>query len=211
MRSVKALCLAAIVALGLVAFAGSGAASATVLCLNNTTTEGCTAVVKKGDFLDMKVVANGLWTLKSVESGAVWDECKEGSTIRDWIEEPGGEKLRVWTTMEPGNYTWVNCSRSTKTAGGGKYEIEWIDKTDNGKLLVSGFEVWMEIPLGLGNCIWESGKEAEFGTIVGNKPATIQVKVELPLKTGSTACPKKVTMTAPYEFTEPNPLYVAKK
>lgn len=192
--------------LALTALVGAGSASATVLCNNNTSTEACSGTYGKVK-IGMKLVKNGLFVI-AWESGTVMTECAISST-KDVITEPGGAKLRVAFPVELAGYTYKECSRPTEPITGGTYEIEYIDKTDNGRLLVSEFQVRVETIFG--PCTWISGKEAEVGTIVGGTPATVVFNnVPLTKKSGGPLC-GNVVMRGTYELTEPKPLYVAKE
>jgi len=212
MRYLKILGLAAVAASVLMALGAAGSASATVLCKNKTTTEGCSEIYPIGTKLNVELQTNGRWVLEDKNNpGQIINECQV-SKFETETGNTGKEGESVFASVEVEKYSWATCSFKPVTATeGGKYSIEWIKGTDNGTLKLSNFRVTSNTFL-FGSCIWKTVGEPDLGTVTGGAPSTFVVNnVVLELAAGGAGCPKEVKMRAPYQFAAPNPLYVAKK
>jgi hypothetical protein len=210
MRYLKILGLAAVAALALMALGAAGSASATVLCKNKTTTEGCTEIYPEGTKISVGLVTNGRWVLEDkLKPGSIVDECQV-SKFETETENQGKEGESVFASVEVAKYSFGTCTFPVAVTVGGKYEIEWTKGTDNGTIRLSNFRVTANLKFF--SCIWKVVGEPVVGTVFGGAPATISsTNVFLERAAGEAFCPEQVTMRAPYQFNAPNALYVAKK
>jgi len=197
-----------IAAMALLAIVVAGSASAAVLCKNNTTTEGCSGIYKAGTTVHLQLVKNASLVLENAEFQTTITGCS-ASTFESTTDKDGAEGVPVTFSVLLESYKWT-CTSPTSTIAGGKYEIEWIPKTDNGTMKVTNFQVRVETLFG--PCIWGTGAAAiVYGTVVGGTPATVVVNNITLTPVAGAGCAKTVKMRGTYEFTSPNPLFIAKK
>jgi hypothetical protein len=201
MKYVKMLGLAAIAAAALMALAGVGTASATVLCKNNLNTKVCSERYTAGTKIEGTLVGVG-----KMDTSFKTIECKKGSASGT-LENEGGSTS---TPFGGGIGTLEECNCEVKILRNGTLEIHWIEGTDNGTLISNGAEATVNCNtiFGAVHCIYASSN-TDGGVLVGGNPATEEFALEAPRLTTSSLCAEKGLLTGKYEVTSPKPLYIA--
>jgi hypothetical protein len=168
MKYLKMLALAAVAAGALMAFAGAGTASATVLC--STTVTPCPAGQSwpANTVLDFSIPSGGSAVLKDT-NGNELDKCTS-STVEGKITNAGSSTTTVTGSFEEPNettgLTWGGCTWTTKTTStGGKLEVHNITGTSNGTVTADS-KISVTIFIGLFNESCQYGVEP--GTSVGD-------------------------------------------
>jgi hypothetical protein len=201
MKYLKMLGLAAIAALGLMAFVGASTASATTLC-KATDTPDCTpantlpagttitSTLKNGG--SAKLTGSGGETIATCTGGEVAG--KTTNTSATWIEG-NIEKL-----------TWTGCSQMTTTVKTGKLDIDWVSGTHNGIVRGTNNEVTVAI-FGV-SCVYGTGAGTTLGTLSSGAPATLNIATTVTRTSGGFLCPQTAGWDAEYVVTNPKALYV---
>lgn len=201
MKYLKMLGLAAMAAAALMAIAGAGTASATVLC--HTTSTPCTEKWAKGTEprFTVKPGTAGIW---KDTSGAIAAKCPEGE-LRGEITNAGSGSETVKASVPASGLTWQNVEGciQTKTLEGGTLEVHAIEGTDNGTVTVSGVKITISI-LG-SSCIYGFGEHEHFGTLTanGSGSALLDINTFFLKKEGGVLCPSELTWAE--EFTQEKP------
>ena len=227
MKYIKTLGLAAVLAAALMAVAGVGAASATILCAaepanGNPATKGTVCPTNFAYAAGTEIHA----VLDSGEHFKIWDDennvdvtCKK-STMKGTTENEGSA-----TTTVVGKFAALTFEECTNPALGGNctvtavkngtFEVHWIADTFNGTLTSNGMEITTLCKTLFGeiHCLYATATN-DIGTITGGvmaeEKATIDVpKVTINVVTPEGGCPIKAFLEAKYEITSPKPLYVA--
>lgn len=202
MRYLKMLGLAAVAAAALMAIAGAGTASATVLC--HSTSTPCVEKWKVGTEprFTVKPGGAGIW---ETTSGTVLAECPEGE-LRGVISNAGSATETVKTTVEASGLTWQNVGGcfSTKTLEGGSIETHAITGTDNGTVTVSGFKITINNAF-FGDCSYGFATGEHFGTLTasGTGSAILDINTTFLKKEGGITCPEELRWTE--EFIQEKP------
>jgi hypothetical protein len=197
MKYLKMFGLAAITAAAVMAFAGAGTASATVLC--STTTNPCNSVLPVNTVLDFSLEPGT--SLVWQNGGNTLETCS-GVTLRSHVTSAGGPS----STVKAKNTTldWSSCTWSNKTTALGGLEIHNISGTHNGTLTASEEIKWEFTSGSLGTCIygWKAG--SDIGTITEGKPATLDMNTTIVKFPGSSVlCPENGTLLGSFIQTEP--------
>jgi hypothetical protein len=204
MKHLRMLGLAAFAALAMMAVIATAAASATVLCKNNTSTEHCTERYEVGTV--------GVASLKGTAvmetlSGTTLVTCT-GSAAKETLKNEGSATTTVAGKVEASGMTWGSCTTTVATLAGGEAELHWIPGTDNGTLTAKGFEVTTKL-FGV-TCTYGLGSTMkDYGTIIGGAPGSFVVNSIVSKVTGSFVCPSEARLTGEYTNTEPAAGYVA--
>jgi len=199
MKHLKMLGAVALAALALIAFLGTGSASATVLC--KTATNPCLEKWPAGTQLDLGLEGKGVW--EDSIFGTIFQECTS-STIKGKVTTGGSAFETVKAPLE-GVY-WGN-PESTCTREGdlllrwGEFEIHSIAGTNNGTLT----DITTQWTIAGTNCVYGFTSGTDVGTIKGGNPATLEINVIVPPLSGT--CTTKYRWTAKYTFA-PSPLYI---
>jgi hypothetical protein len=200
MRYLKILGLAAVAASALMAIAGAGSASATVLC--STTIEPCPAGQSwpVNTVLDFSLgVGNSATFSETIESEEPLEECA-ASTLKMKITKPGNVNETVTGTIE--EFTFGACKDPIKVLSKGNFEIHKIAGTSNGTLTADGpVEVTIGAPI-VGSCVYiiQSGKS--IGDITEGKPAIIHFNTVLN-RIVNPLCPETAKFKGTYTLTSP--------
>jgi hypothetical protein len=214
MKYLKMLGLAAVAAMALMAFAGAGTASATVLCKKNPTAVPPAVTgteCPKGEDYPSGTVIDGSQTtataILETTGGSTLDTCT-GSTVKGKTSTTGGATATVTGPIE--ELTWTGCTFPTSTVTKGSLEIHWIPGTHNGTLTAKGTEVTINTGF-FGACTYgASATGTDLGTITGGNPATMTINALVPLiKNESGLCPSEARWTSHYTVTSPTPLYAS--
>jgi hypothetical protein len=219
MKYLKMLGLAAVAAMGLMAFFGASSASATVLC-KQTDTPSCAVANKYG----VGTVIHA--SLKSGTSAKLWADpkgenplvtCTE-STVRGTIANAGGSESTVsgplTTTLNPeGKHTgltWGGCTSTTDTlttgSSIGELEIHHIAGTHDGTVTSKNSDVTVSI-FGV-SCTYGSGNGLDLGILKGGTKQVLSINATISKVAGSFLCPEKTIWEAEYTVTEPHEIYV---
>jgi hypothetical protein len=200
MKHLKMLVLAAIAAMGLMAFLGAGSASATVLC-TTTDTPDCSAA---WDYPAKTVIDSSLTGTAILESGSTTLDTCTGGTVKGETSTTGSSTKPV--TGGISQLTWAGCTNTTDTLTGGSLEVNWIEGTHNGTVSGSGSEVTVNT-LGV-SCVYGTGAGTHLGTLTGGSEPVLKISTTVPKISGSFICPSKASWTAEYVLTEPHALFV---
>jgi hypothetical protein len=202
MKYLKMLGLAAIAAMGLMAFVGAGTASATVLC--TATETPCSTAHEISPSNDQHLVATqtgtGILEEDKAVNPATLVTCS-GSELTALSTKTGGTVETP--TAEVKTLDWSGCTSTVTTVATGSLEIHHIEGTDNGTVTSSGTEVTTAI-LGV-SCTF---KGTDLGTLTGGTSPVMDINATVDKTAGSFVCPAHATWTATYNITTPTPLYV---
>jgi hypothetical protein len=196
MKYLKMMGLAAIAALGLLAFVGAGTASATTLF----TDEAKTIAYPKGTTLHATLAPGSTATLTSGENTIA--TCT-GSTVHGTTSSLSGE--RVPGTIS--SLTWEGCNQTTHTETTGSLEIEYISgsKPTSGTVFGKGSKVKLTI-FGT-TCAYGTGEGTHLGTLTGGTTPHLTITTTLPRVTGGFLCPSTGIWHATYVVTSPHALF----
>lgn len=191
MKYMKMLGLAAVAAMGLMAFAGS--ASATEL-YNGATT------LKSGTVLDFSL-KTGTSALLTETGGSTLDTCT-GGTVKGKITNAGSSTTTV--TGENTSITWSGCTFTTDTVTLGKLEAHHVTGTTNATLTADS-EIGVTInTVFFGSCVYGVLANTDLGLVTGGNPATFTANAVAKKLSGSAfACPETSKWVATYVSTEP--------
>jgi hypothetical protein len=197
MKYVKMLGLAAVAAMALMAFAGAGTASASVLC--KTATNPCTSAYPNGETIEGTLEKETTATLRNTETSIV-NTCT-GSSVKGSLTN-GSSTVTAKGSVTAANLTWSGCSASgTATVTPGELEIH-ATTNGNGTVTAKGFAV-TQIFAGL-SCSYTAGTGVDLGTY--NEAAkTINVNVVVNKDSNHSAflCPSTAVWEAKYVITSP--------
>jgi hypothetical protein len=208
MKHLKILGLAVMAAAALMAFIGTGTASATetTLCKVKETVGGLPQCAKANQYpagtrIHAEIEAN---TTIVINTPAGKVECKK-STLEATTEQQTAIPLGANVNA----LTFAECNGIVQTLKQGTLDIEIIDLpewTHNGTLTLTGTEVTVEA-LGL-HCVYTPG---DIGTLTGGAMATIDVVGTWPRIGGRSGalCGANATVNGGYTVTSPEPLWVS--
>lgn len=180
MKYLKVLGLGLLAAAALMAFIGTGTASATVLC--STTSTPCNGVYKATTKWDASLIGKAI--IEKTD-GTKLSECQEG-TFNGEISKAGNAKETV--LLGVGGLTWGKCSIPTETVTWGELEVHAIAGTDNGTVTATKTEV--TIWLSGADCIYGAGEGVHFGTLTGSfTDPILDVNATLPRTFGGILVP----------------------
>jgi hypothetical protein len=198
--------LAAIAALGLMAFVGAGTASATTL-----STDAAGAIhyeVGTVIHIDLK---SGTSDLLETTGGAEIATCT-GSTLITKLESPAvetaGKKYPSGTRISGSieTLTWEGCNQTTDNVNLGRLEIMQTTG-DAGTVVGKGTNVTLGV-FGV-SCTYGTGEGTTLGTISGGSAPVIVINAVLARSAGNTLlCPASGRWTAEYILTSPHELHV---
>ena len=199
MKYLKMLGLAVVAAMALMAMAGAGTASATVLC--KTTSTPCNSVYGKGTVI--RPTLTGSNVLETLE-GSTLTTCV-GTSIKTVIENPGGATATVFGPNT--ELVATGCTNQTFTLKSGSLEIHHIAGTDNGTVTGLVAEVTVVV-FGGTSCTYGAGTGTDIGTLIGGESPVIKVNGIVKKTAGGFICPAETRWTGEYKVTEPTPIYV---
>lgn len=198
MKYMKSFCLTMVITAALMAMAGAGTASATVLCA--TTSTPCTARYQAATAYDAEAVGNSIFEIPG--NGTELTNCKEGIMEGEFENEGGATKTTfIWL----GGIAWNECSAVTETVANGELEIHHIAGTDNGTVTALRTEVTI-VFAGV-DCVYGVGAATDLGTLTGGAEA-LDISATLVKVKGGILCPVSATWTAQYKVKKPQPLFV---
>jgi len=208
MKYVKRVGFAAAAVALLVALAGSGTASGTVLCktpgTGSPTGTTCPEGWAYGPGTRIHAVAEGTVT---ITTEYVTVHCNEAT-----IEiETTNEGSATETVKGPqGSLIYGGCNCEVKVLKSGTVEIHAIAGTHNGTLTGSNNEVTTTCSTIFGkvHCIYVT-EATDLGTITGGSTATLDLDVDLLPAPTNFLCSSSDTLEGSLEITDPKPLYIA--
>lgn len=183
-------------AAALMASIGTGTASATTLCKNNTTTAKCSETYGPNTVIEGALKVS---TTTSIEDtfGKSLGICFS-SSLKLEVAKAGGATETVSGPIEELTFGGVGCSIATVEAK--TFEIHQIANTDNGTLTAKNFQ--LSVTVSGETCIYGEA-EVDLGTLAGGAPATIKVNAVLPTVNKCKAGPTDVRWTAEYTMSAP--------
>jgi hypothetical protein len=193
MKHLKMLGLAAIAALGLMAFVGAGTASATTL----STDAAGTAKYGVNTVIDSTLTGTAV-----LEAGSTTLDTCTGGTVKGKITTATGTAV-VGSIEE---LTWTGCTNTTDTLAGGSLSISRIGTEDKGTVEGSGSQVTVNT-LGV-TCTYGTGTGTHIGTLTGGSAPSLKISTTVPKIAGSFICPSNASWTAEYIVTEPHAVHV---
>lgn len=198
MKYLKMIGLAAVAAMALMAFAGAGTASASVLC--TATETPCSAAKKISPTNDSEMVATltGSAVLEE-DPGNVIATCTASEMVADSTAAGSKTETAVGKITK---LTWGGCSTTVDNVALGSLEVHHIPGTDNGTVTSIGTEVTLNL-FGVSCTL----KGTDLGTITGGTSPVMDVTATVDLTVGSFLCPEHALWTATYNITKPKPLY----
>lgn len=196
MKHLKMLGLAAIAALGLMAFLGAGTASATTLATNSAGTIKYAAGTEIHSTLK-----TGTSALLETTGGSTIATCT-GSTVKGKTSNETGTS--VSGSIE--TLTWTGCSQTTDNVTLGSLSIT-KSTGDSGTVAGSGTEVTLGV-FGV-SCTYGTGASTTLGTITGGAAPVLAINAVLSRTAGDEfLCPKSGRWTAEYVVTSPHELHI---
>lgn len=206
MKYLKILALAAVAAGALMALAGAGTASATVLCTTTVTPCEVSWTYASNMQIGASLNSEAKATFRDT-NGNLLDECTE-SPLGLFIEKTGsGTSTVVGLTTR---LYFGGCTHTLDQITNGRLEFHHITGTDNGTAIASGITWTLETtitPEFIRSCVYGTGAGAHFGTLTGGSTATLDVHAVLSKVEGTFLCPGTIVLNATYEFEAP-PMYV---
>ena len=205
MKYLKMLSLAVVGAAALMAFAGAGSASATVLCHKAETP--CSqkwSIGTEAEFIIRPETKakwfSGINTLLECSSGDLKGTIKNAGNSSETV------KLGINT------FVWSSCSVGNSTLETGELEVHSISGSTNGTMTLKGFTNRIESTQ-YGTCVYTSGATGmDLGTLIASKTgqAIIDIEVVLTKKEGSILCPTTIEWWEEWTQTKPSetPLFV---
>jgi hypothetical protein len=207
MNHLKMLGLAAVAATGLMAFLGTGTASATVLCETNVSS-GCTSAWDVTNGTTLLFTGEGSTTVTG-PFGEVIDTCTGGTTEGN-TSSTGSSTTTV--TRNSTKVEFTGCTKTTTVVSGGSLEIHNVSGTKNGTVTSSGLTfIVHNTPLGA--CQFET-RSTDMGTLTGKdntatgKP-TLDQGADNAAMIPSENCHITGIMEGSYEYTGTTPFNVA--
>jgi hypothetical protein len=199
MKYLKVLGFAAAAAAALMASAGVGTASATVLC-KVTETPCSTANEWPAKTEAVGSLKSGTTALFKNTAGAVEETCN-GAKISGTLGKAGSGTETVSGTGGPENVVWSGCTNTMDTIEGGEIEVHHIAGTDNGTVTGKGFKTTVLL-FGV-SCVYSYGTGTDIGVITGGESPTLHVNMVINKSGGSFLCPTDAIVEAVGVLTEP--------
>lgn len=210
MKYLKMFGLAAIAALGLMAFVGSSSASADVLCTTNTTPVCASGWVVKEIKTSLTPKTSAVL---ATTAGEELVTCTE-SSVSGTVEKQG-------KGVEPegpiSSLSFGGCNHTTTTIKNGRLKVETRISINSEKkevhtntVTASESEVTVAI-LGL-TCTYGPGANPiSIGDLTVGEPATIDVGTVVNRTAGGFLCPSTAKWTASYEVTNHKGLWISEE
>jgi hypothetical protein len=194
MRFIKTLSLAMVAAAALMAFAGLGTASATVLCKEIPAAgTDCANPYPAGT----KGTGSAETSILLKTSGGTTIVTCTSSTVTGQSVNQGSTTETVKSTLT--TLTFSNCTTTVTVLSAGTGELHHIAGTNNGTLTTTGTEVTITF-LGV-SCIFKTNS-TDVGTATGGKPGTFDLSATIPGVSGG-FCPASGILSGSYIQTEP--------
>lgn len=203
MKYAKELGLALAAVMVLMACAGAGTASATVLC--KATESPCSEanLIKKGSAIHADLEGR---SVSEFTFSYIFESCT-GGTLMAGLNSQGGAGSTVTVGTAPSSWTWSGCEAGGVSATeSGELEIHHNAGTDNGTLTGKGFG--FKFATLNSECIYVPSSPGELGVVTGGASPTIEINTVLVKSKGPLTCYQDFFWRATYKITSPAPLYV---
>jgi hypothetical protein len=198
MKYVKMVGLAVVAAMALMAFAGAGTASASVLC--KTATNPCTSAYPNGETIEA-TLEGGTATLRNTESSIV-NTCTS-STVSGSLTNGSSTATARGAVATTGLIFGGCVDEPTKTITAGEIEIHATDDNGNGTVTAKGVTVTM--PLFGVSCAYGAGTGIDLGTYTeSTKTIHITAVVQRSSDGNVFLCPATAVWEANYVITKPS-------
>jgi hypothetical protein len=195
MKHLGMLGLAAIAALGLMAFVGAGTASATTLATDSAGT--IRYPVGTEIHVTLKTGASAVFQNTSRETIAT---CTQTTILMKTNSGTG-----TWVSAQNSVVTQSGCSQTTDTINAGGGEIMRIGTEDKGTVVGKNTNVTLNI-FGV-SCTYGTGEGTTLGTITGGEAPEIAVNTVLPRTAGGFICPSSGIWIGQFVVTSPHALH----
>ena len=202
MKNLKRLALLSIATAAVLAFSGGGSASATVLCQAKFEVCPKESIYKVGTLLHGELVAKTEWRLLS---GAFEAKCTESNLFAE-NETTGGAGVTVFGPIT--EFKQGGCSCAVTVVKPGRFVVHWIAASLNGNWTEEGVEITVNCG---GNICTFAGEINVNATLNGGNPAKLVTTNATIPKTAGIACKNPGLLTAEYNMTSPQPLYVSER
>lgn len=203
MKYLKILGLAAVAAMALMAFAGAGSASATVLCKTTPKENDCPSAWDYPAATTISGDATGSVLIEETNGVSV-TTCTNGSMEGSTSNTGSG------TETVKGKFKTIilsGCNATVTLISLGEFEIHANDEHD-GIVTSKGTEITISSSL-LSSCSFSTGTGALFGTFKSGAESTLTVNSVFTKTAGPITCPATVRWTSTYNVTSPKSLYFA--
>jgi hypothetical protein len=195
MKELKIFGLAVIAAATLMAFLGTGTASATVLC--KTATNPCGAASHATE-INATLVAT---TKVTDYTGAHTTGTCTGSFLEGNPANTGSATETVTLNISASQN---NCGGESAPSWPPALEIHWISGTNDGTVTAAGENLTL-VFFG-SSCTYG---DTHVGTLTSGKSPTLEIEVAPEKTSGGLFCPKTLARwEATYSVTEPSPIFV---
>ena len=195
MKHLKTISVAAIAALGLMAFVGAGTASATTLSTDAAGTVKYTA----GTETHWSIVPGSFREWVST-NGEIIATCTESTTKGSIGTATGNRVGGAISTLAMGG-----CSQTTDALAGGTLEIMKTG-SDEGEIVGKGTKVTLAV-FGV-SCVYGTGEGTKLGTIKGGEAPEVTINAAMPRIEGGFLCPGSVRYRIKEVVTSPHALHI---
>jgi hypothetical protein len=206
MKHLKMLGLAAIAALGLMAFVGAGTASATTLATDAA--GNIHYEVGQEIHVTNKSGTSVLLEDTSVNPIATCTEVTIKGKIEDPVVETAGKRFPsgTWITGPLNALLFAGCSQTTDTVAAGSLEIMKTG-TDEGEVVGKNSKVTVGV-FGV-SCVYGTSAEGtKLGTVKGGEAPELVVNAAIPKLEGGFLCPASARLTGTFIFTTPHSAHI---
>ncbi|MDQ3724991.1 MAG: hypothetical protein M3335_03710 [Actinomycetota bacterium] len=195
MKYLKMTALAAIAGLGLLAFAGTGTASATQLC----TDSACNTVYPSDT------------TIHIVTKKAVSIRWKSGSTTiatcsNSTIHITTNQQFSITISANAIAIQFEGCNQTTHTVSNGSFDIKYTSGA-SGEVTGTGNSVTLGI-FGT-SCTYGTGAGTKLATLTGGSEPVLAISATVARTAGGFLCPTNAIWEGEYVIESPHALYVA--
>lgn len=205
MKYVKILGLA-IAATVLIAFAGVGSASATVLCKTAPENEGKDCAPSWGYMSGETFEASSATSVLFEDtSGNSIGTCTSGGGLKGKTTNTGSASETVDGFMEELKFS--GCTVTVGVPAFGAFEIHATDN-DESTVTLKSFEITLSTTL-TGSCFYGSKGGIPLGSMKGGEQPTLPVNAGISKVSGGLACPASIRWTATYTVTSPRGMHFA--
>ncbi|HEY6731113.1 MAG TPA: hypothetical protein VI039_08825 [Solirubrobacterales bacterium] len=217
MKHLKMLAMAAVAATALIAFAGAGTASATVLCKNNLNTSSCSEDYGAGTEVKFNSTMNSVLHA----GGGIFHFGCGSSSFSGKTDSTGGSANTVSIPITAKLYDPCGCGISVISYG--TLELHHVSGTDDATVTSSGTRMRTNCSTIFGpvRCTYAT-ENTDLGTLQGGNPAKLPINATVKIVPESDPIcgvpfvnekeelefKPEATWTAEYQVTSPKPLYV---
>jgi hypothetical protein len=196
MRQLKMLGLAAIAALGLIAFVGAGTASATTLFTNSNGT----SPYKAGTEIHF-TLTQGSTAILTDGSGNALITCSESTVAGKTTNETG-----TTVAVSISAWTFGGCNATVDVLANGSVEFHM---TETNKATITGKGLQVTTNLFGVTCTYGTGTGTTLGTITGGTAPIVKLNgIGVTKVAGGFLCPSNARWDEEYMLPSPHALYI---